>query len=134
MLEIFTTLGFSKVTGLEYSPELSEIARENMKKLGLPCEVFTGDAALFDGYDAYNWFYLYNPFSGDIMRRFIGRLKESCRRAPRRITVLYTNPRFESLFAESGFHLEWIAKPHEGGRVGIRLITNEGMAEDAADN
>ena len=128
MLEIFHAFGFSKADGLEYSPALSEIARENMKKLGLPCEIFTGDAALFDGYDAYNWFYLYNPFTQDIMLRFIDRLKESLRRNPRAITILYTYPQFDSLFADAGFHMGWVgAVTHL-----VRLITNEGMAEGAA--
>lgn len=125
MLVFFNALGFSKADGLEYSPELSETARKNMKTLCLPCEIFTGDAAEFDGYDAYNWFYLFNPFGRDIMLRFIGRLKESLRRNPRRITILYTNPKGESLFADAGFHMGWIGT----GKHRICFITNGGMAE-----
>ena len=125
MLELFIALGFLKADGLEYSPELAEIARNNMKTLGLPCEIFTEDATLFDGYDVYNWFYLYNPFSRDVMLRFLNRLKESLRRSPRLITILYTNPTCESVFADAGFHMEWIGK----GWYRVRLITNEGMAE-----
>ena len=129
MLEVFHTFGFLKADGLEYSSELSKIARENMKKLGLPCEVFTGDAAEFDGYDTYNWFYLYNPFAQNIMLRFIGKLKESLRRNPRKITILYTYPRCESAFAEAGFHMGWAGAE----KYKVRLITNEGMPEAAAE-
>lgn len=127
-LEIFNAFGFSKSDGLEYSPALSEIARENMKKLGLPCEVFTGDAALFGGYDDYNWFYLYNPFSHDIMLRFIEKLKESLRRSPRRITIIYALPTCETDFAKAGFHMDWAGKE----KYKIGLITSEGMPEDGA--
>lgn len=128
MLVFFNSFGFSKADGLEYSPELAEIARNNMKTLRLPCEVFTGDALLFDGYDVYNWFYLFNPFSRELMSQFADRLKESLQRRPRRITILYTHPASESVFADAGFHLEWIGT----GKHRIRLITNEGMAEYAA--
>lgn len=129
MLELFTELGFAKADGLEYSPELSEIARKNMKTLGLPCQVFTGDAALFDGYDAYNWFYLFNPFNEKVMRKFIGKLEESLRRNPRAITVLYINPTCEKVFADAGFHMEMSGRENRR----ICLITNKGMAEGAPE-
>ena len=122
MLEVFHSFGFSKVDGLEYSAEMSETARENMKKLGLSSEIFTGDAAVFDGYDDYNWFYMFNPFDMNIMRKFLGRLEESLRRRPRAITILYANPHCESVFAEAGFHIEDLT----GGAKHISLITNEG--------
>lgn len=128
MLEFFHVLGFSASDGLEYSPELAEIARKNMKTLELSCEVFTGDAAEFDGYDAYNWFYLYNPFSHDIMMRFIGRIQESLRRNPRKITIVYTNPVCESDFAKAGFHLGYVSP----GIYCFRVITNEKTPEEDA--
>lgn len=131
-LELFLSFGFSKADGLEYSPKLSEIARKNMRTLGLPCEIFTGDAAEFDGYDAYNWFYLYNPFNQNIMLSFIGRLKESLQRNPRVIKILYANPTCEKVFADAGFHMGVVNEGKEGV-CRICLITNEGMPEDAAD-
>ena len=123
MLEVFHSYGFSRVDGLEYSPEMSETARENMKKLGLSSEIFTGDAAEFDGYDDYNWFYLFNPFGMDIMREFLGKLEESLRHRPRAVTILYANPRCESVFADAGFHIEDLTR----GKGLISLITNEGV-------
>lgn len=129
MLEFFSALGFCKSDGLEYSPELAEIARKNMKVLGLPCQVFTGDAAGFDGYDAYNWFYLYNPFSHDIMLRFIGKIQESLQRKPRRITIIYTNPTCEDDFAQAGFNLGY----KSAGMYWIRVITN-GKIQESSTN
>lgn len=128
MLEFFHALGFSKSDGLEYSLELAEIARKNMKTLELPCGVFTGDAAEFDGYDSYNWFYLYNPFSHNIMLRFIGKIQESLRRNPRKITIVYTNPVCESDFAKAGFCLGYAS----AGIYYFRVITNEKMPEEDA--
>ena len=124
MLEFFHNFGFSKADGLEYSSELAEIARKNMKTLGLPCEVFTGDAAEFEEYDTYDWFYLFNPFHQNIMLRFIGNLKESLRRNPRAITIVYTNPICASDFARAGFHLEYVGE----GRHQFCVVTSEGGA------
>lgn len=105
MLEELSAFGFLKVDGLDYDSHLVEIARKNMKTLGLPCEVFIGDATAFDGYDAYNYFYLCQPFPEDIMLRFIDKLKESLRRSPRAITIVYMNPVCEKNFADAGFRL-----------------------------
>lgn len=120
MLRFFSCYGFAKVDGVEYSPELAEIARRNMKKLGLPCEVFTGDAAEFTGYDGYNYSFLFNPLLPATMERFVGKLKESIARVPREITVMYTNPMCLSVFLENGF-----TSHEEGyGRHEFAVITN----------
>lgn len=120
MLRFFSRYGFAKVDGLEYSPELAEIARNNMKKLGLPCTVFTGDAAEFTGYDDYNYFYLFNPLSQITMERFVGKLKESIARVPREITIMYTHPICLSVFLENGF----TSYREEHGKHSFSVITN----------
>lgn len=120
MLEIFSHFDFSKVAGLEYSSELAEIARMNMQKLGLSCEVFIEDATVFNAYDDYNYFYLFNPFPQPIMEKFVEKVKESIAQNPRKVTIIYTNPLCLSVFLESGFSSRW-----EGGvRHKFCVITN----------
>lgn len=110
MLEVFSCFDFSKVAGVEYSLELAEVARMNMQKLGVSCKVFTGDATIFNAYDDYNYFYLFNPFPEPIMEKFVKKLKESIAQNPRKITIIYTNPLCLSVFLESGFSSHWEGK------------------------
>ena len=65
--------------------------------------VFQGYAALYDAYDDYNYFYLYNPFNEVIMTPFLQHVKESAARNPRDIHIIYHNPVHHELFAEEGF-------------------------------
>lgn len=120
MLEFFSRFGFQKVAGLEYSPELTEIARKNMRTLHLDCEVLRGDAADFDGYDSYNYYYLFNPFPQAVMEQFAGKLKESLGRNPRQITVIYTYAKCLSAFTNNGFY----SRQEGYGKHKFYVITN----------
>ena len=67
--------------------------------------VFQCDATLYDNYDDYTYFYLFNPFTEIIMIPFIHHLKESAKRHPRDIHVIYANPAHHNLFLAEGFNL-----------------------------
>ena len=87
----FKKMGFHCVDGLEYTEKLSEIARRNMGKLNLNCQIFQSDARLFSNYHEYNYFYLYNPFTGDIMREVMEKIEASLQSHPRKVTIIYKN-------------------------------------------
>lgn len=67
---------FGEIAGLEYVPELSEIAKRNFKRLHLTDRImiFTGDATKFKKYGNYNVFYFFNPFDTDIMNKVMERI------------------------------------------------------------
>lgn len=65
--------------------------------------IFQGDAALYDAYDEYNYFYLYNPFNEIIMTPFLRHVKESAERSPRDIHIIYYNPVHHDLLLAEGF-------------------------------
>ena len=86
---------FAAVHGLEISPQLAAIARQNFSRLRLPesrWQVFTGSAGNFHSLDTYNYVYLYNPFGPSTMQRFLHALAESLERLPRPLTLIYANP------------------------------------------
>lgn len=83
---------FSRTDGIEISPRLVDIARRNMMRLGLDVRIELADAAMFAGLDQYRYFYLFNPFPGDVMERFLMNLQESLLREPRSVTLVYSNP------------------------------------------
>jgi len=92
---------FQKIDGLEISPKLAEIARKNIDKLKLKkSEVFTQDASAFNGYDDYNYYYLYNPFGSDILKKVLAKIQQSIEQNPRTIRLIYCLPNAIEAFDE----------------------------------
>ena len=112
MLYFFSQFPFRLVDGLEYSQAMIEIAENNLailRKLHRGVEairVFQGDATLYDAYDEYNYFYLFNPFEEIIMTQFLRHIKESSARNPRDIHIIYHHPMHSALFIAEGFKFE----------------------------
>lgn len=105
MVYFFSKFPFGQVAGLEYSQEVYETAKKNMVRLGNRGGILLiqGDAKFFSDYDKYNYFYLFNPFHGDIMEGFLNNLKESIARKNRRVTIIYFNPRDADILENVGF-------------------------------
>lgn len=107
MLCFFASWPFGKVGGIEYEKDILTICRQNLWKLKVyRVLTYQGDASKFEGYDDYNYFYIFNPFHKEIMQGFIDQLKCSKEKTPRTIRVLYLNPLDGDMFVESGFELE----------------------------
>jgi SAM-dependent methyltransferase len=95
---------FARVDGLEISPNLARIARQNLRRVGVSkANVFCGDAAEFRDLDDYNYFYLYNPFPEAVMRRMLENMRRSLERRPRKATIIYKNPIFAGAVMDAGF-------------------------------
>lgn len=86
---------YRKVLGIEISPELAAIARQNfavMKQRRVEqVEIVTADAATFPLPDDVNVILLFNPFVGETLRAVITRIRESYERSPRDIFVIAFN-------------------------------------------
>lgn len=117
MLKYFSRFSFGRVDGLEYSEVLGEIARRNMERLNLKCEIYIHDAAKFNGYCAYNYFYLFNPFPEGVLREFLNRLKESVIECPShaKLTIFYMNCPYIEVLKEEGFSMISLGKGIERG-------------------
>ncbi|HUI57765.1 MAG TPA: class I SAM-dependent methyltransferase [Bryobacteraceae bacterium] len=97
---------FRQVDGIEISPELSEIARRNLKRMGIRnARVYCSDAASFEDLDRYSFVYLFNPFPALVMNSVLGNIAASLRRQPRVVRVLYRNPACYELLLAFGYHL-----------------------------
>lgn len=85
--------GINEVDGIEYSEQISELARGNMELIGESgMNIFTGDAAKFTDIDKYHCFYLYDPFRGNTFRKVMDNIEESVERKTRDVTIIYANP------------------------------------------
>ncbi|MGC1684320.1 MAG: class I SAM-dependent methyltransferase [Candidatus Acidiferrales bacterium] len=95
---------FAQVDGVEISPELSDIARANMKKLQISnSTIYCSDAAQFHSLDSYSHFYMYNPFPQSVTQRVLENIQSSLRRRPRRAILIYKNAVFHKLVLDAGF-------------------------------
>jgi predicted RNA methylase len=97
--------GIEKVGGVELSDELCAIAAKNMRTLGYQdVDIFQKDATLLkEELDAYNVFYMSNPFPAVPMRGFLRAIVESTQRTPRSVYLVYHVPTCAETCREEGF-------------------------------
>lgn len=101
---------FSRVDGIEISPELAAIARRNFERLGpgpggRRVKIFCTDALAFDGWADYNVFYLYSPFPPEVLARVLASIHAS-NASRRELVVVYNNPIGHDTMVAHGFHLQ----------------------------
>jgi SAM-dependent methyltransferase len=99
---------FKKIVGVELCPELTQIAKENVRKFRpddqrcRDIEPVCVDALKYTLPDGPVVCYFYNPFDREIMEHVVARVGESCRANPREVYVLYANPLLGALWERSG--------------------------------
>ncbi|HYG86290.1 MAG TPA: class I SAM-dependent methyltransferase [Azospirillum sp.] len=94
-LLIASRFGFKKALGIEFSPELCQIARENAKIFQSriantsEIEIVQSDVLDYQMTHDENVFYLYNPFNEVVMRRFLSRVARSMDEKHRKVWIIY---------------------------------------------
>jgi len=97
--------GFLHVDGIEISPALVSIARENLIRCDVGrARIFCCDAAEFLAYDPYTFIYMFNPFPERVVRAAVGNLVGSSKRNGKPLTLIYNNPVCEEAVLAAGFH------------------------------
>jgi SAM-dependent methyltransferase len=94
---------YNKVMGIDFVPEMINIAQKNISILKLENRINLrlADATDFN-YDEYDHLFLYNPFSADILKLVVNRIIESMERNPRDLTIIYFHPSDHHVFMETG--------------------------------
>jgi SAM-dependent methyltransferase len=121
-------LGFQKVVGVEFSPTLCAIARQNVKiftrrtRITARIDVIESDVALFNIQPEQCIFYAYNPFDGTVMERLVANLRDSLKQFPRRVWLLYSTPIHATVIEKS--ELFSSAKEFEIGGVEFKVYKN----------
>jgi len=106
---------FQAAIGVEIHPGLAEIARVNLEKWGekwsgarCPASIRCQDATAFEFPSGPCVVYLFNPFSGAVLKRLIEHMEASFKDRPGELDLLYVNPEFEFLLHRSpGFSKLW---------------------------
>lgn len=91
---------FQKVDGIEIQQELVMTAKKNFEILGISDRVrcIHSDAVQFSRYGDYDVFFLFNPFSEDILQRVADKIIESRSERNHRTVIIYHNPVFLHVF------------------------------------
>jgi precorrin-6B methylase 2 len=87
---------FSRIIGVDVDAKLCAVAKRNVNALRrsrtLP-EIVCADATTYLVPDEVTVVFLYNPFPGPVLQAALMRVLESFDRVPRRMRVVYANPR-----------------------------------------
>jgi len=90
--------GMKKAVGIEFSPELCEIARNNVRIVEqatgsrLDITVIEGDVTHYEIEDDQNVFFLFNPFDDVVLEAVVKNIQKSLQRKSREIAIIYYNP------------------------------------------
>lgn len=100
---------FGRIVGWELSPELTQVAADNLRRFtaewrrDVPVEALAGDATGMELPAGPLVLYMYHPFAAPVMVRFLAGLRESLKREPREVYLLYVNPELDKLLAKTPF-------------------------------
>lgn len=93
VLVLFNEFGFKNIAGIELTKKLYLIANNNLTKLNLNyITLYNENAIDFKDYYKFDYFYLYNPFHQEVMRKVIDIIEETLIKHPREIQIIYKNP------------------------------------------
>jgi len=121
VLLIASEYNFKRITGVEISSRLCEIARNNVviyeKKLGrsLHIEVVNEDVLQYNIKNDENVFYLYKPFDNFVMGIIIERIVKSLKKNPRKVWLIVNNFIQYSDMIENKYKFRTIKKFIYGG-------------------
>lgn len=127
MLYYAAQLGYARCVGMELAAMLLHQAKANFERLQLPADIVlmhrdAGRIPMEDLAPA-SLFYLYNPFSETIMRRFVACLLQSQRERPRTLRVVYCNALFDAPFIDARFYpAKVFVDGEDGWRFGHAVI------------
>jgi len=106
-LLLFRKYAFGKIGGVELSSVLLEIARKNFKRLKVhDLHMYHANGRYFQDLDQFNHFYFYNPFPCEVMDAVLNNIQASIEREPRRVKLIYCNPKCHELIVKSGYFHE----------------------------
>ncbi len=100
--------GFKQVTGIDFSKELCNNAKENLEITkkefpSLSYKVINNDAFYYEIPADVDCIFLFNPFDEIIMHGVIENIDTSLEEFPRDLFIIYLNPLHKKQFIENGY-------------------------------
>jgi len=130
--------GFTKAVGVELSSDLCSIARDNIATYQKNCptrtqvHIIETDVAAYKVNDDESVYFLFNPFSDEILGLFFENLRMSLQRRDREVWIIYNNPVYQEyihsldfiemfctfVYGGSTFHIYRHRVPGKNHRIG----------------
>lgn len=100
----FAGYPFAMIGGVELVDGLYQASLRNFTRKGLDGRLTAskGDVTEYADIDGYTFFFIYNPFNGEVLRQVLARVGESLGRVPRQVQFIYVSPVDDTVFAGSG--------------------------------
>lgn len=111
---------FQKICGIEYSQDIFNILKNNIRKLSSNnVFIFNIDARDFLAYGEYDVIYFFNPFGREIMKDVMRAI--TCQMLKNKVyTIIYYNPVCDDIIRENGiFHLKYELPISRGKKIYI---------------
>ncbi|WP_066685912.1 class I SAM-dependent methyltransferase [Christensenella intestinihominis] len=125
-MHLMSAFPFRRIDGIDLSEELCRTAHKNFSALGLRhCRVCCRNAAAFEQYDDYNYFYLFNSFPAAVFRKMLNHILYSIARRPRKVYFIYLNPVCHEVLTETGVFRLLFRKGHPVKWFRYHCYTNE---------
>lgn len=98
---------FKRVIGVDLEEAWNAVARRNVEvnRHRFQCkdiEIITADVGTWTVPEDVTYVYMYNPFSAEVLERFVSQLVASLDRRSRELTVIYAKPLHGQVLARSG--------------------------------
>jgi len=98
-------IGFSMIIGVEISPELNNVCRNNLKKVNSrKVDIIECDAATIKIPSGCSVFYIYNSFERPLLEKVLNNIEQSFENEPRKGYLVYIDPK--SLIDKNKFQLD----------------------------
>lgn len=97
--------GFTKIKGVDFAQEVCDIAERHMQKVSsqypqMEYRVLCKNVLDYDIQSGESVFFMFNPFSDDIISKFLEKVNASIEQYPRTVYFLYVSPRYIETFFE----------------------------------
>jgi len=119
--------GFKRVVGVEFSPELCQVARCNWsayrKKsgIGVDVQIVEADVADYEIEDDENVFFLNNPFDGVVLDKVLKNIGRSVEKKHRQVWLIYNHPQHRDIIERQTLFVKSAKFSHN-----FLVLVNEG--------
>ena len=108
VLMVAAHFGFIDITGIDFAKELCQQANMNMREKekefpNIKWKVINENVENYDIRNQDSVFFMFNPFTEDVLKRFLEKLDDSCHEFPRSIYFLYASPQHQQQLLDNGY-------------------------------
>ena len=104
---------FWNIDGIDYSEELTDVAKINLSKIGdSRLHVYKCDFRDYTHLDDYTFYFINNPFGRELIEELVNCLIVSLSNNPRTIKIIYQFPFCLDVFTDAGFKLVYNKFPN----------------------